>query len=378
MVIALWIYLFLTPLNFIGVLPGISLTRVVVFIPLFFLLLNFKKMKFRFDSLMVLPILYILVLFISISYSLNTSITIDRVLSIAQNITVVLLFSAVPFNSNEIKVIKSGIVYSGWFTLILLLFFSEPLGDTLRISIVINGVAQDPNDLIGYLMYTTVYNVSLFLKNKDLKSFLFILPFISVVLMTGSRGGLISVFIAIIFYILVYSSGSKRFLRNVFFSVSIVLVILFFARMLIPNDILERYTLESVFNDQGSGRFLIWESLWIIWKDSSLFRQVFGWGAGTVKLLAFKETVAHNIWLESLIEVGLLGMVSLVVFHIAYLNKAFRGKIYVVISAYIGLLVMTLSLSLYSYKPLWNILFLILLYTRYNQNVNQESGHFHQ
>ena len=369
MAYSLFIYLLLTPLNFIGFIPGLSFTRILVILPLSISLLNIKNMRIRLDYYTILPILYILVLMFSIVYSVEASSSIARTFSVSQNILAILLFSFVKYNKRDIEIITNGLVLSGWFTILLLIFFAEPLGNTLRMSIVIGGVSQDPNDLIGYLFFTIIYYFAFFTSGKKILNLVLLVPFIIVILLTGSRGGLLAVLISMMTYLAITTKSLKKFAFNTIFAILVLFVFLNIANILIPTEILERYTFDFIFNDQGAGRFTIWDSILIHWKNSPFSRQLFGWGSGTIRLFTYRNTVAHNLWFEALIEIGFFGTCVLFLFFFTYLKKAYKDNFYVLFSVLIGLIVMTLSLSLYSYKPIWNTFLMILIITRYNQKI---------
>lgn len=367
-VYALWMYLFLTPLSFIGFIPGISFTRMIVFLPLFVSIFYINRMKLIFDRLIILPITYIFILLLSVFFSIDQSVSAERVFSVAQNIGVILLFSSIQFNKNELKVIKHGIVASGWFTFGLLLLFAEPLGDTFRISINIGGISQDPNDLVGYIMFSLVFYFSEVFLKRSFKAILLLFPFITILLLTGSRGGMISVLFAMVMFIIINSNFSVKYFVNVALVLIFMFIIFDISKSLLPVELITRYSFEFTEFDGGAGRFAIWDSLLNYWKDSSLFRKLFGWGTGTVQNYSYGKTVAHNVWIEALLEIGVVGLLALVVFYFSFFYKAYKEKQFVIFATLCGIIIMTLSLSLYSYKPLWNLFFLIIVIARSEKN----------
>jgi len=135
---------------------------------------------------------------------------------------------------------------------------------------------------------------------------------------------------------------------------------------ILPVELRERFIpTEGSFIEGAESRFDIWGSIIYKFTFSSLYNQLLGMGAGTVRHFAYEGQVGHNIWLDSLIETGLFGTVLLFVFYYSFLKKALTLKSYVVASSFIGYMIMALSLSLYRYRPLWNILLFVLILKNY-------------
>ena len=136
---------------------------------------------------------------------------------------------------------------------------------------------------------------------------------------------------------------------------------LYFIWDYIPDLITERFSLEFSINDGGANRFEIWKRLLDYFGDSTLFRKVFGYGAGTVTDYAWQGRVAHNVYIEVLVEMGLIGLFFIVTMYGYYLKKAKDSSVKYLYPILIGYLVLALSLSLYSYKPIWNIILMIVI-----------------
>ena len=132
--------------------------------------------------------------------------------------------------------------------------------------------------------------------------------------------------------------------------------------MLVAPEMLQRYTIEYIENYRGINRTDLWFTLLDVYKNSSFFRQLFGYGVNTVIHVEWlSHHVAHNLWLELLIANGLIGLIALCFMQVTFLKVAFKTKNLILISTYIGLLVMCFTLSLVSYKPIWNIMIMIMI-----------------
>ena len=363
------IYLLLTPLDFFPVAQGVSLQRILAFLPLLGCLFYVKSMKIYFDRYFFLPVIYIAFLIITSFYSFDVDATQNRIFTIGTNLGFILLLSFLDYNSKEIRYLIKIIVLSGWFALLLIIYTS---GDLVadRVTVAIGGAAEDYNLLVGYFMFAMIYYIEQLMNKKKIKFFAFILIFLASIFITGSRGGLIAVFGAAIFYMLTWAKAQK-FKFHVILKFILYLTILVLGVYLIlsilPVELRERFIpTEGSFIEGAESRLDIWGSIIYKFTSSPLFNQLIGMGAGTVRHFAYEGQVGHNIWLDSLIETGLFGTVVLFVFYYSFLKKTLTLKSYVVASSFIGYMIMALSLSLYRYRPLWNILLFVLILKNYS------------
>ena len=109
------------------------------------------------------------------------------------------------------------------------------------------------------------------------------------------------------------------------------------------------------------------------YKDS-VFRMLFGYGFGTVAYInEYNHLVAHNLWIEHLLAVGIIGELLFVAMQIAFIRAAWKTKDIFIISGYAGYLVMMLTLSLLSYKPIWNCMIMILIISRAHGRSREKS-----
>ncbi len=357
-------YLLLAPLDFLPVMPGVSITRILIFIPISACLLHYKYMKIRSDIFFFFPVLYGTITMITMLYSYDISVTTQRTISIGLNIAVILIISMLSYNRNEIRIIKKAIVYSGWLTLILMVFYWD--GNIMggRITVVINGVYQDPNYLTGFLIFSILYYYDEFMQNRSKKSIVKMSFFLVSVLLTGSRGGLLAILGSALFYSLIWMKTKRFKFSSIVKIISFIFImgILFNAVLdKLPDKVSQRYVTSFTLADGGAGRSNIWESTLYNYRSSPIFNKIFGYGAGTIRYFNYKGAVAHNIWIESLIEIGLMGTFIFFMFYFIYLKKAYKMKEYVVATSFMGYIIMGLSMSLYSYKPIWNILLLIII-----------------
>ncbi|WP_223592359.1 O-antigen ligase family protein [Neobacillus bataviensis] len=368
-------YLFLAPLDFLPVIPGVSVSRFLILIPLGVSIFYLKNMKIRLDKFLIIPILYVMVVMVTMFYSHDLSETIQRTISIGQNIGVIIILSLLSYNRTEIRLLKRAIVFSGWLTLLLMYFYSDTqsiLGGRLTVSV--NGVYQDPNYLTGFLIFSIMFYFEDLIKNRSKASIVKLGVFLIFVLLTGSRGGFLAIVGSILIYSLIWTRTKKFKPSSLIILISFILImstIFNIALNMLPETVAQRYDASYSLNDNAAGRGDIWESLIFSYEQSPGFNKFFGWGAGTIRYFTYNGNVAHNIWLESLIEIGVIGVLMLFILYFSYIRKAFKLKEYVMATCFIGYMIMAMSMSLYSYKPIWNIILLIMILKNNHYEVNK-------
>lgn len=89
-----------------------------------------------------------------------------------------------------------------------------------------------------------------------------------------------------------------------------------------------------------------------------MLQQLFGHGFGTTTLANSAHLVAHNVYIELLYDVGILGFLSFVGMLITACLCAARRRDYVVLAALLGEAVLIASLSSFWSKTLWGLLIL--------------------
>lgn len=368
------VYLLLTPLDFMPVLQGVSISKILIFLPIGGCLLFLKSMKVRIDKYYIIPILYITMNMMTIIYSRDSSMTMQRTISVLLNISVILILPMLKYNKTEIKVLKNSIVLSGWLTILLMLIYSSEFDG--RLTVVINGTYQDPNYLTGGMIFSIVYYLEEFMIKKKFVSLVKFSVFLIFVLLTGSRGGTIAILASSFFYIASRIKSSKIKISSILFIISLVLglgLVFNLVISLLPDTLAQRYDISYTLADGGANRFNIWRVILYNFERASLFNKFFGMGAGTIRYFTYGGFVGHNVWVESLMEIGIIGVSILFSFYLMYIVKAYKIGEYVVFASFIGYLIMTLSMSLYSYKPIWNILLLIMILKNNRVTANNDT-----
>lgn len=357
---ALALYFFLVPLDFVPLLGG-SVSKLLAAIPFLGLVMEYREIKFSTSKEIGLLIAYFLYCAITMLFSQDMTDSISKLITLFLNIALIVVITGFRRREAEVAFLEKAMVYSGWLTLILLLVFAR--FEYNRIWLSIGGEQQDPNYLCGYFIFAIAFYLKRFIFEHKKSAIVCLLIFLTVILMTGSRGGSLSLVAVVLFSAILWLYRTKKTWKE---SVRLILILAVIAAAivyiltLLPVEVTQRFSFEYIEKDKGAGRFDIWNNLIEQFKCFSFPRQLFGTGLGTIFL--FSNKVAHNLWIEMLVETGWIGLGLLTIVYLAFLLRAFKEKADVMLIALMGYITMTFSLSLTSYKPVWNVFMMIIIF----------------
>lgn len=190
----------------------------------------------------------------------------------------------------------------------------------------------------GYEFLALFPLISLCNKNRLIQNILFIVCLIFIIF-SIKRGAIIVGIIAYTWFLLNSSgkSGKSRFKTLLLVGLASVVIYNLFTYLIATNDyFLIRY--EETLDGNTSGRDSIYQSLIHTYTHESTFiQQLFGRGAyGTLKVA---DNVAHNDWLELLIDLGLFGFIVYFVYWISLIKTWISSKVNKEIYLALGLFV---------------------------------------
>lgn len=341
-----------------------SVLKIVALIPLALLIFDLQKLRLRFHPLLVVQLLFWLLAVLSLFYSINVEKTTGSVMTLTLNLVLVFALGLLEqYNEREIALMQRALFWGGWLTIVLMMFFSD-FSAGGRLTLKLNGATQDQNYINGYFLYTFSCHCNEFFRNKKRSHAVYLLIIMAIVLMTGSRGALLAFAATGFVHVCFQFAQSKNAMRNilltaVFFALLGVLFDLILSLM--PENVAVRYSWEYIAEKGTTGRSRIWRFLLAHFERDSMGRMLFGHGYGTSALLnTLRGTVAHNLYLDNLITLGIFGLVLQLITQGIVLKTLLKRKEYALVGAYIGFIAMCISLSLVAYKPNWNIMLLML------------------
>lgn len=286
-------------------------------------------------------------------------ITKDMVLAL---LTLLLISSRV-YNEREKEFMEWAWIIVGIICILAVLTSKEVMNEyEARAVIRIFGYEEDQNQFCAYFIMAVIISIKRIVQHRKLTPLYFVLIILIMysILKTGSRGGLIGVVLGAFAYIIV---GIKSVKAKVIICISAVLaaiIVVVAVFPLLPESVRERYSIEQVEEDGGSGRFEIWEYL-IEYTFEKPERIIRGSGVmSTYSILAnapktFLNGVAHNTFIQVFCDQGLIGLILFMISVIAYLVRPLKTeKAYA--CGFFALMAFSMSLTFYVFKPYLNIM----------------------
>lgn len=240
-----------------------------------------------------------------------------------------------------------------------------------RATLVNENGAADQNGLACNLVFVAILALERFFHTdkKPLKyAFAAAIGLIVItVFMTGSRGALVALGLATLYYLTKTFPELKK--RKSFWG-TVLLIIIAFALLYYYLDnnlnaaIVRRLSLATILRDKGSGRLDIWKNIFkILWDDPA--RALFGWGYGTQKTVYAKyygtEAAAHNAFLQMWIDVGLIGLIAFLVGMAKFWKEANRRDSFAANALWLALFATFMTLTFGTNKGAWNVFLLMYL-----------------
>ena len=126
-------------------------------------------------------------------------------------------------------------------------------------------------------------------------------------------------------------------------------------------DIFER--IRNVSEDQGSGRIEIWETVIEGFKSSPLSQKLFGHGYHSVTVLTGRGQLAHNDFLETLYDYGIVGVSFMLIFVLKLLHrlKKLRRAKSTLLPVYLSAMILFIMFSMFSYLMVQSLRILFLV-----------------
>ena len=374
------LYIMSLPLSFLDAGSIGSVSKAIAFLPLvYYALVNFRSLRYfdcaSYETKALL--VFLLLSFMSIIYSISTESSVSRCVSLFFNVVFIYLVSQNSFNRADKKIIAYSVLICSFVTSMLMLIYGYVGVDTFGRKIIsVNGVEQDPNEMCQYLLIGIILNFYSLLKGvkKILNIFLLVVS-MATVLMSGSRGGLLTVVMCLgmIFVITLFRREEISVAKKIGMVILVIVLLIAFSYTYtswLPSDLQQRLTYASIVADGGSHRSTIWANLFSNYKNFNFGRQIFGSGTATVTVIS-GGYVAHNIYLETLVEMGAVGLLTLLILYFTYIKSAWKSNNIVLFISMIGFCMTGMTISTYRLKPLFLAYMLILIY---KDNDSMEDG----
>ena len=363
----LCLYLVSLPLNAINIGSFGSALKVLAIFPVFFAL--FSGNSLRVSKMVGWQFFFTVFACLSIFWSVN----LDQ--SFSRAITYILLFLLLAsgtffdYTKKDLDTIQKALVWSSRVTAAVAFLFAQYVGG--RLTLVNSVIKEDPNYLCGYYCFGLVYALSVLMReDKKMYQKVFavveIIAYLYLVLMSGSRGGLLAVVAALLAFLLFSRNGGKYSVGKRVTLLVMICAVFYIGIELLPEVLKSRFDFAAALDSGATGRFDIWDNAFTLFEDSGTLRKLFGQGTATARwcmryYLFDIDNVTHNMFIETLLELGIVGLVLYTVAIFGFARKAFSQDDKFAFAVIMGMVVLSLSTSIYAFKPYFHIMLYIIL-----------------
>lgn len=349
-----------------------SLLKIIAFLPFFWWLLT--KHAIIISKPLVSVTIFLIFYSLSVFWSIDVSYSLVGMIGSVSLLFLLFSVSGYNYTINDLNILKNALIWSSRITAIVVLFFGETLSERLTFVGILN---EDPNYLCSYYLFGIVNSAEKILGNKLFYKIGYLVEFVIyliLVIASGSRGGVLCVAMAILCVVYLNLFFNRKILRK--FSSLLILIIvsmtlIFFLPYILPQEVLSRFYLQEIISSQGTGRYNIWHDYLQIFINSDVLRQFIGYGNSTLPTLAnikilFKNAIAHNIFIEHLIGIGIIGLFLYLFTLWQFIKVTLKQKNIFALSVLVGMIVLTFSTSFFG-KAYWNILLYIICFKNLNK-----------
>ena len=327
-------------------------------IGLFFLVTLFlSKRKLQINGIHLALLLYTLSA-IATLFAAADSESVDHVVGYILNAALYLCLTVIPYSKEELELMEN-IQILLLIILNALTLFSNGLSSD-RTTLMIMGQTSDPNYFVGFFIFPLTVAMKRLASGKHrLLSLLLIAVSLYSVFLSGSRGGFLAIVVTIAGFALLYPSNLVT--RITFLVGGLVLFFLFWTviRPYLPENIIERMSVESVIESGGTGRTTIWKSMLreiMDHPDKLLFGRGIQAKHPMFLLGSWANAYAHNQIIQVTYNQGLTGLLSfLLLTGISFFRCIKRRK--TVSIAILGMMALSISVSFnQTTRTFWNLI----------------------
>ncbi|HWR38207.1 MAG TPA: O-antigen ligase family protein [Patescibacteria group bacterium] len=306
-------------------------------------------------------------------WSVDENAAMERLLSVFMLVFFTILAGFRGFNEREIKVLIQATYYSGSALALYILTLGEAFHEQVnRISLS----GTDPNHLSGCLLLAVAIGLSGVFENSGksiatrLVYFATLGMIVGAIVMTGSRGGFLGLFILV----LAYFVFTQRYVWVIGLTVTFVCILL-----LLWQDPTSRFSGEMALNSGGAGRVDIWkvglkvlEENWFIGGGLANFNELYTLSAlqTSTGFAVGVHRAPHNTIIGMTSEVGIIGLALFIgsIYCLIQRYSDFCDNERIVLwSALVGIAISGMFLDMLYMKYLW--LVLLLLYGIQRQEI---------
>ena len=308
--------------------------------------------------------------FCTMFWSINQNF---QILSVMLNVVLFTLIAIqYPLTSDEKRWLIAAIFVGGGAVSAMMLaggsFTTINTIDRDRMSIVIDGLMVDNNNLAVSLSICCIAGFSLIYKRKQML-FMRICMILGLgligigILRTGSRGGLLALAAGGVVFLLFSDSGLKP--RTIIIGAVCVFLGMYYIQNYMSASLASRFTIAEVLASGGTGRTAIWINALQVYADSAPGRWLVGYGFGSFPELMRQVMglgkAAHNDVIQMLLETGVIGLVLYFLMWFEMAQYATKKKNATALALLAVVAVGSLSMEMLIKKMLWLVFVVVIL-----------------
>ncbi len=196
------------------------------------------------------------------------------------------------------------------------------------------GAYKNPNQMAYFLCFLLPFLYYFMMRgsNRFLKAFLALLIFFSIgsVLMSGSRGGILSLGIVVL-GIMLLRRDFKLFLLCMVFVIAFIMIIRVVGKSRFIETTSQRVSVltKGDLKKASNFRFIIWKAYYELIENKPVYI-VFGKGFGVTSTTILKrydlKVPPHNLYLQILVEFGLIGLCIWIYFLYRIIRRVIKAR----------------------------------------------------
>lgn len=327
--------------------------------------------RFIFQGYHYAVISWLLYKFFTLLWTTDTTIFERHYETHLSSVALLIFISALDDCEDCCEVIKKTLWTGSAIIGFLSIFMSKAYeGEANRQVLTIFGAQNDPNNQAAFLMYGLAISLYYLLYEKKHKLLHIIVIGINcyATLLTGSRGGLLSIAAVFLGYIItLYDKQTlKANYKRIFSIAALIVVAAIVLLSVLPTDVSERlFDFESY--ESGNNRDIMWRHGFSIL--SSPANLVIGSGWGAYKTGGYSSL--HNTFISTLCDVGIIGFLLFFgpVFKAAF--SMMKKKNILPFTILIGGMLPSFFIEAINKRFFWNAI--IFVFVAYNCHLKEES-----
>lgn len=279
------------------------------------------------------------------------------------------------FTLREIRFLIKGYLLSAIIlSMVLIIQHKLPYPNEMRFAIFYNSEDfYDVNFLAAYLVFPALifleklfYNLSKNIKYINIFNIVGFLLISTATLLTGSRGSFVVLLLGCAY--IVIKNYDKYNFKIILYILPFVIIV---GILLFPREVIERLLFNNYNDGSNQKRILHWKLALQTFQQNSIFGYGMIWTIDVINSVTGKAMTAHNTIFGFLLQYGVVGGATLIMWGITLLKVFWRNKCYLLIFFILSLMFVLVMIEAQTSLVFLIPLLLLTIIQRYiNMNKN--------